>query len=176
MRFKQIIKFTGRLLLLLGVLASIKHLSGILEKDTLRTYRDVEELKKNFDDILIPSYIPEFLVWPPSKIIGQKRPYRAVAIELKDKKAKITLVLIVTEREEFRLESLSMKETKEQITHIIKGRKATLKIGRCSSIYSVNPEDLTCSELTWKERRYIINITIRSGPFELLKIAESMIH
>lgn len=176
MRFKKIIRFTGSLLLLIGILAAIKYLSSVVENDTMRVYRGIEELKKNFDDILIPAYIPESLAWPPSRIIGQKRPYRAIAIELKDKSDKIALVLIESEREGFRMESLSLKEATERLSHMIKGRKAILKIGKCSSLYGLNPGDLTCSELTWKEGRYFVNITIRSGPFELLKIAESMMH
>ncbi|MCX7793344.1 MAG: hypothetical protein N2257_02900 [Thermodesulfovibrionales bacterium] len=141
----------------------------------MRYYSSIEDLRKDFNDIIIPTYIPEFLAWPPSKIIGQKKPYRAVALELMDKKNNVALILVESERKEFRMKGLSPVEVKEVIRHVINGREAILRVGKCRQDFLIS-EEHTCSELTWREGRYFINLTLKSGPFELLKIAESMIH
>ncbi len=175
MKTKKGIRFAGSLLLLIVALIAIRYISGVLQKESLRTYKGIKELKKNFEGLIIPTYFPEFLKWPPSRIVAQKRAYRAIAIELKDKEDNIALVLTESEREDFRLQGLSIKESVETLSYDIKGRKAILRVGSCSPILKP-AETQRCSDLTWKEGNYYINIIIRSGPFELLKIAESMIH
>lgn len=175
MKLKKGIRFAGSLLLLIVALIAIKHISGVLQKESLRTYKGIEELQKNFEGLIIPTYFPEFLKWPPSRIVAQKRPYMAIAIELKDKENNIALVLTESEKEDFHLTGLSIKDTLEILPHDIKGRKAILRVGSCSPPLKLN-ETKVCSDLTWKEGKYYVNITIKSGPFELIKIAESMIH
>ena len=164
---KSVIRFIGAILLLIITLLVLNHLSGILQKDTLRRYRSIEELKGVLNDVSIPSYFPEFLSWPPSKIMAGKKPYRVMVLEFKDKKRNTALVIIESEREDFRTSSLLLTEVIETLPHRIKDRKALLKVGRCKGH--------TCSELTWKEGRYYIKITLNSGPFEIMKIAESMV-
>ncbi|MFN3739114.1 MAG: hypothetical protein ACK4TF_00380 [Thermodesulfovibrionales bacterium] len=175
MKPKKGIRFAGSLLFLIMALIAIRHISGVVQKESLRTYKGIEELQKNFEGLLIPTYFPEFLKWPPSRIVAQKRPYRAIAIELKDKENNIALVLTESEREDFRLQTLYIKDPIETLAHDIKGRKAILRVGSCSPVLKP-AETKICSNLSWKEGDYYINITIKSRPFELLKIAESMIH
>lgn len=175
MKPKKGIRFAGSVLLLIVALIAIRHISGVLQKESLRSYKGIEELQKNFEGLIIPTYFPESLKWPPSRIVAQKRPYMAVAIELKDKENNIALVLTESEKEDFRLHSLSIKDPIEILPHDIKGRKAILRVGSCAHVLKPAGTKV-CSDLTWKEGKYYVNITISSGPFELLKIAESMIH
>ncbi len=174
MKINLIIRFLGSLLLLTFCLVLLNHLTGTLERNTLRTYSSIEEVRRVLKDIIIPSYFPEFLRWPPSKIMAGKRPYRTMILEFKDSKGKPALLLTESEKEYLNMKTLMMTEVIDELPHEIKGRKVILRVGRCSS--------LSCGELRWKEGDYYIRLTLltqqetHSSPvIELLKIAESMV-
>jgi hypothetical protein len=61
------------------------------------------------------------------------------------------------------------KEVREKAPFDLRGRKSLLEVGTCE-----NGEQ--CSRISWNEGEYRLAVFMRSAPFELIKIAESMLH
>lgn len=166
MKIKSVIRFGSSVILFIIALWLINLLSGELEKDTLRSYKTIDEVRTILDDIIIPTYFPESLLWPPSRLLASKRPYRTVIMEFRDKNKNLHLVITESEKDDIKASDLYLTEVHETLQHRIKNRNVLIITGKC------NKE--RCSKIFWKEGRYFINITIRSDPFELLRLAESM--
>jgi hypothetical protein len=65
--------------------------------------------------------------------------------------------------------AISIDRLTEKVPYSLKGRNALLEVGSCKT-------GETCSRIAWKEGEYRITVAMRSSPFELIKISESMIH
>jgi hypothetical protein len=59
------------------------YLPMALQKDTMRKYKSIKEVKSklNIRDVYIPSYFPQIL-WPPSTILAQDKPFVAIILEV----------------------------------------------------------------------------------------------
>ncbi len=66
-------------------------------------------------------------------------------------------------------EKIKMVQVKETVHYFFKGRNAMLMVGACN-------DDEHCSRISWKEGEYRISVTMKSTPFDLLKVAEGMVH
>ncbi len=155
------------------LLAAVNRLPSSIEKGFARQYDSVEEAKRSigFDNILVPRYFPEGISWPPSFIFGQKKPYRAVVLEFrKAKTGETTLIIIQTSRRdsESQLQRTRLSELKEDTPYSLKGRIARLQVGTCD-------KGIPCSRISWKEGDIFFTVLYMSTPFELIRIAESMI-
>ncbi len=67
------------------------------------------------------------------------------------------------------LQRITLSEVKEQTQYRLKGRNVLLQVGTCDN-------EMPCSRMTWREdngSHYTVLLT--SSPFELIRIAESMI-
>jgi len=156
----------------LVTLKTLNWLPTILQKDMLRRFDSIEEVraKLNMRDVYVPSYFPESITWPPSEILAQTKPYPAVLIIFHAPKTRdATLVISQAVSDAFTDNSLiPLVRIARAVPYDLKNRKALLEVGTCA-----NTEP--CSRLSWTENSYRIRLVMKAPPFELIKIAESML-
>jgi hypothetical protein len=153
-------------------LVLLNRLPLALQKDTMRRYASVDEVrtKLNFKGIYVPSYFPQNITWPPSEILAQNRPYPAILMVFHYAgKREAALVISQTSAESFPGDAfITFDKITETVPFPFKSRQALLEVGTC--------KEEPCSRISWHEGGYHIVLAMKSPPFELIKIAESMLH
>ena len=154
------------------VLKTLNWLPTMFQKDMLRKFDSMDEVqsKLNIRDLLVPSYFPESIMWPPSEILAQAKPYPAVLMIFNDAKTRdVALVISEAASDAFSENSLlPFVQITRKVPFDLKNRKALLEVGTCK-------KDEPCSRLSWTENKYRIVLTMKSPPFELVRIAEGML-
>jgi hypothetical protein len=172
-RFLSFIYFLITVAIIVATLKFMNYLPMLIQPDTMGRYRNIEEVKSalNIRDVYVPSYFPQGLIWPPSGILAQNKPFTAVILEFKNTERKdIALIISQSTSATFRPdEKIRMRRIKEKVGYPLKGRDMILEAGVCAG-------EEPCSRITWSEGRYTIIVTAKSEPPALMKIAESMIH
>ncbi|MBI5739981.1 MAG: hypothetical protein HZA16_04595 [Nitrospirae bacterium] len=172
-RILSLIYFLITVVILVAAIKIINYLPMVIQAGTIREYHSIEEVrsKLNIKDIYIPTYFPQGLVWPPSLVLAQDKPFTAVITEFKKAgKEAPALILSQSASATFRTdEKIRLRGIKEKISYPLKGRNMMLEAGVCDN-------EEPCSRITWAEGRYTITVTAKSEPPDLLKIAESMVH
>jgi len=155
------------------VLKTLYWLPNMLQKDMMRKFDSVDEVqsKLNIKDLHVPSYFPQSIMWPPSEILAQAKPYPAVLMIFNDAKTRgVALVISQAASDTFSTNTLlPFVQITRKVPYDLKTRKALLEVGMCKN-------DEPCSRLSWTENNYRIVLTMKSLPFELIRIAESMLH
>ncbi len=157
-----------------GLLAAMNRLPSLIREDFPRQYGSIEEVKRSLglDNVLAPAYFPEGISWPPSLIIAQKKPYKSVTMEFKKARTPDT-ALMVTEsfvtRSDAEPQRIRLSELKEESRYQLKGKTALLQVGTCEG-------SMSCSRISWQDNGLHCTVLLMSSPFELIRIAESMIH
>jgi hypothetical protein len=155
------------------VLSLLNWVPSAVQKEGMRKYKSIEDVKTelNIKTIFLPSYFPQYLVWPPSEIYAESKPYKIVLMHFTNYE-KTDIVLSIRQAEQAapaplqsRIEPVTVKG-KEQV--LIKGRKGLLSIALC-------PGGEPCNSVSWQEEGYTIEIVAKDSVNELLKIAESTI-
>jgi hypothetical protein len=171
-RTAAFLSFTLAIGVLVAFLAVVNWVPVAFQKDSFRRYRSIDEVRAalNIRDIYVPSYFPEHIVWPPSEILAQGRPFPAVVMEFKDAKSgKIVLVLSQSQGGTFPAgRAIDLASVKETVPFIMKGRKAVLVVGECA-------KNEPCSRITWNEGPYTVTALMKAAPFELTRITDSML-
>ncbi len=156
----------------LVVLRTLNWLPGMLQKDMMSRYGSVEEVraKLNIRDLLVPTYFPQSIMWPPSEILAQAKPYHAVLMVFKAAKDRdVALVISQAASDAFSANALiSFAQITRTVTYDLKGRKALLEVG-------TGKNEEPCSRLSWTEHDYRVMLVMKSPPFEVIRIAESML-
>lgn len=157
---------------------ALKVLNGFplfLQKDLMRRYGDFEEMRTALGgrNVYVPSYFPEDFRWPPSGILAQGKPYPAVIMEFgksgEGKTREIGMMIYQAAEDDFSPGgTLALTRIRERATYPLKGRSAILEVGS-----GVNGEP--CSRISWREKEVRITVLARLTPFELMKVAESML-
>jgi len=169
----------GLLLMLLmtaavvALLASVNRLPLVTQKGLMRRYGSIEEAKRalGLEQVLVPSYFPEGITWPPSLVLAQKNPYPAVVMEFKKAAAKETALIVIQASPagvNGQLQRVKMSELKEETRYALKGKTVILQVGTCDN-------GMPCSRMAWQDNGFQRTILLMSSPFELIRIAESMI-
>lgn len=172
---KNLFKFFSFLIaigLIILVLKILYWLPSVIQPDIMKSYKSIEEAKSklNIKEIYVPSYFPEGLVWPPSNVLAQKKPYLAIVIEFKDKKGNLALIISQAASKKFTPDKkIKMAQIKQKVNFNLKGRKADLVVGLCKN------EELF-STISWNERYYSLTVIAKLSPADLIKLCESMIH
>jgi hypothetical protein len=165
--------FLLTVVLLVLALKFLNYLPMAVQTDTIRRYRSVDEVRArlNIRDIYVPSYFPQGLVWPPSEILAQRRPFAAVIMEFHSAGREDTVLMISQSAStHFKPdEKIRLQRIKDRVGYPLRGRVMMLEAGVCA-------DEEPCSRVSWAEEGYTITVTARSEPPELMKIAESMIH
>ena len=155
-----------------ATLMILNWLPTVLQKDMLGRFGSIEEVRArlNIREVYVPSYFPEDVVWPPSEILAQARPYPAVLIVFQDRKTRdAALVISQAASDAFPDGSLiPIVRIERAVPYDVKNRKALLEVGVCA-----NTEP--CSRLSLTENGYRIKLAMKAPPFELIRIAESML-
>ena len=161
----------GVAILVLG-LKFFNWLPLMVQVDSMRGYKDLEEVRGALQirTIFVPSYFPQHLNWPPSRILAQRKPFPAVIMEFEKMTSKDTMLLISQSTSEDFLpeEKIRLIQVEENVAYSLKGREALLRVGVCQ-------RNEPCSGISWKEGEYRIHVLAISTPFELIRIAESML-
>ncbi len=168
----RLLAFSGTVVLLVLVLKGLNRLPLVVQDDFMRRYPDLDEVRGTLaiPAILVPSFFPQNLSWPPSTILAQGKPYPAVIMEFEKAGGKETVLLISqsSSAEFFPDEKIRIVDVKERVAYPLKGRNAVLTVGLCR-----NAEP--CCGISWKEKDFHVHVLSRSTPFELIRIAESML-
>jgi hypothetical protein len=80
-------------------------------------------------------------------------------------------VLVISQAlaDDFRADDkIRITQLKERVKYPLKGRDSVLEVGFCK-------KGETCSRVSWKEGKVRIEVMAKSSPFEMLKVAESML-
>ena len=160
--------------LAVALLAAANRLPFLMQKGFARQYDSLEDAKQalGLDNVLVPAYFPEGITWPPSLILAQKKPYTAVVMEFKKAEATETALIVIqssSDGGDGQLQRIKLSQLKEETRYRLKGKMVLLQVGTCGS-------DLPCSRMTWQDGGLHRTVLLMSSPFELIRIAESMIH
>jgi hypothetical protein len=158
--------------LLILALKVINWLPIAFKQDSVRRYGSIEEVRSalNLKDIYVPSYFPQQISWPPAAILAQNKPFTAIVMEF-TRADKRNTALVISQSEGTALnvdDPIEIRSVTEKVQYTIKGRDAVLTVGSC-----INDEP--CSGITWTEGKYTMTVLMKSTPFELTKIVESML-
>lgn len=168
----RMLSFTFMIGLLILALKVINWIPLALQQDAVRRYTTIEEVRSalNRKDLYVPSYFPQQISWPPSAILAQNKPFFAMVMEFtRADKRNTALVISQSEGKALNVENpIEFQVVTEKVQYTIKGRKAVLTVGSCG-------DDEPCSGITWIEGKYTMTVLMKSTPFELTKIVESML-
>ncbi len=168
----RLVSFGIGILILVGATMAVNRVPVTVQGDLLRKYDSVDAVSTGLPSLPIyaPSYFPEDLRWPPSRVLAQGRPFPAVLMEFEGRKSgRPVLVICQSAGGEFPPgDKLRLAKVKEKTAYRLKGRDARLEVGACG-------DGATCSRIAWTEGAYRIDVTGRSAPLELIRVAESMI-
>jgi len=171
-RFYRFAAFAAAVVLLVAALKLLNWLPLAARPDLLTEYRDLEEARiaAGIETAFVPSYFPQNLSWPPSLIWAQGTPFPALLLEFGRPVGKETVLLISQAESEsfFPAERMRFLEVEQDVPYTLKGKPARLQVGSC-------PGSESCSGITWREGKYTIVVRAKLSPFELIRIAESML-
>lgn len=156
------------------IIALVNRLPSLIHDDFIQRHAGIEKAERSLGTdyrIYIPSYFPTDISWPPSLILTQEKPYKAAVIEFADtERIKTVLVLIQSSLKDAdpQLQRITMSEVLEKTGFSLKGRSAILQVGECGP-------GITCSSMKWQENGLYLTVLLMSPPFELIRVAESML-
>src|SRR5512135_388396 len=165
------VAFVAVIILLVLALAILNRIPPFFQKDTLRRYDNLDEVRTtlNMKDIAVPSYFPQDVSWPPFEILAQGKPFPAVFMKFKQTgTGNIALVISQSEGDLNAGNPIEIVSVTQNVEYQLKGRKAVLTVG-------IGKKGEPCGRIMWKENSRFLSVSMRSTPFELTKIAESMI-
>jgi len=167
--------FAAGLAILIIALKALNWFPLIAQKDLMRRYGDFEEMRTalGIRQVFVPSYFPEDFRWPPTGILAQGKPYPAVIMEFErsgeGKPREVGMMIYQAAGDDFSPGGpLVLSRVRERATYPLKGRSALLEVGS-----GVKGEP--CSRISWREKDVRITVLARLTPFELMKVAESML-
>ena len=101
---KGTVRFAALAVGLLIMLLLLNWLPGTVDKGGMKHYAGVDELRREsgFGAIIVPSYFPESIKWPPTSVLGQKRPFMATIMEFEGNDGRPTLIISESGSPEFR--------------------------------------------------------------------------
>jgi len=168
----RFLSFTFMIGLLILALKVMNWIPLAMQREAVKRYNSIEEVRSalNRKDIYVPSYFPQQISWPPSAILAQSKPYFAMVMEFtRADKRNTALVISQSEGKALNVENpIEISTVTERVHYTIKGRDAVLTVGACG-------KEEPCSGIAWIEGRYTMTVLMKSTPFELTKIVESML-
>jgi len=167
--------FAAGLAILVIALKALNWFPLVAQKDLMRRYGDFEEMRTALGgrNVYVPSYFPEDFRWPPTGILAQGKPFPAVIMEFersgKGNTKEVGMMIYQAARDDFSPGGpLLLSTIRERATYPLKGRSAILEVGS-----GVKGEP--CSRISWREKDVRVTVLARLTPFELMKVAESML-
>jgi hypothetical protein len=172
MLIKRYLLFGAIMFVTVIMLALLNWFPSAVQKEGIRKYKSIEEVENRLKikKIFLPSYFPQYLIWPPAEIYARRKPYKMVLMHFTNYERK-EIVLSIRQVDPSdpaplmsRIEPVTIKQRDKVL---IKGRRGLLSIALC-------PGREPCNSVTWREEGYDVEIIAKDSVTELLKIAESM--
>jgi hypothetical protein len=160
------------IVVLIGVVKVMNWVPTAVQEGALKKYKSVEEVKSTLQigEIYVPSYFPQHLTWPPSEILAQTRPF--IAVQMTFRRVDTGEIALIISQSSgtgtFPGRRISITQIKERVPYSLEGRDAVLEVGVCKN-------NEPCSQISWKEGKYLLTVSMKSTPFDLIKLADSMI-
>lgn len=152
----------------------LKKVPAYIQEREQKSYRTVEEAEYSLGlSIFLPSYFPDYLIWPPKEIRVVRKPsliITLVFISGGDGRPSLVIHEIISNTDESKgvgVDSMEPNRDSEEIQVSVGGAKGTLELG-------VVEKGSRWTRLSWRQGDR--KIVLRSnGPVEdLLKIARSV--
>ncbi len=168
----RLVSFGIGIVILVGATMAVNRVPVTVQGDLLREYDSIDDATAALPSLAVyaPSYFPQDLRWPPSRVLAQGQPFPAVLMEFEGRKSGRTdLAISQSAGGAFPpADNIRLAKVKERTPYRLKGRDARLEVGACG-------DGATCSRIAWTEGTYRIDVTGRSAPLDLIRVAESMI-
>lgn len=160
--------------LVAAALGGMNLLAASIQNVAASRVADIDEARRSvgFTQITVPTYFPEGITWPPSSIIGQRKPFPAVALEFRGTQGGSIALIIVQQlrsNDPRALQRVSLTNIQEETPYLIKKQQAILQVGTCGSASQ-------CSQMRWSSDNVHHSVLFLGPPIELIRLAESMIH
>jgi len=168
---KGFIRFIGLIAALVAFLLVLNWLPGAIDKGGMRPYPGVDDIRKEaaFGSVIVPSYFPEGIKWPPSLVLGQSRPFMAVVMEFDGDGNQRALVISESLSADFEPgHAARFLELRQSVEMDLQGRPAHIETGLCR-------DGASCSSISWKEGDLHIRLFMRAPTLTLIRLAESML-
>jgi hypothetical protein len=165
--------FAMMIAILTGLLQLLNWIPSAVQDGAFQRYASIDEMRAHLkiSTVYTPAYYPRSVLWPPSLIAAQTRPYPAVVMEFVKSDEPGETILVITQTalpHPPLVEKLRLTAIRESVRYEFKGRTALLEVGVCR-------KDEQCCRMTWNEENVRIALVMRSSPVELVRVAESMI-
>lgn len=164
-----------RFLLLSGLVVTVvlvlNWIPTVVGRDAMRSYPSVEKLKHEpgFEGLLVPSYFPEGITWPPAMILGQKEPFMAAVISFDGARGRDSLVISQSTSPDFDPGGVMRFEVLRQSVEMDRaGRHLRVEIGLCH-------DGAQCSRVSWSGTDRHVKVFMYGPSVTLLRIVQSMI-
>lgn len=142
------------------------------QKELMREYGDLDEMKAalNFSHVYVPSYFPQNLAWPPSRILAQRKPYPALVLEFTQAETgRAALVISQAASDDFLPGgAIEIAKVRERTTFSMKGREFLLEVG-------LGRKGEPCSRVSWREGQVRLTVAGKAPPQEVIRVAESLL-
>ncbi|MGD0884212.1 MAG: hypothetical protein ABSA46_04925 [Thermodesulfovibrionales bacterium] len=172
---KKILGAFSFAILIAGVIIALKILNWLplaVQEGSMKRYDSIEEVRAalNVREIYVPAYFPQSLTWPPSLILAQSKPFEAIIMVFTSAaKGGVTLVTSQSTAADFVPDdTIKILRTKETVKYSLRGRDALIEVG-------TGKNEEQCSRISWTEGKFKIRVAMKSNPFDLIRIAESMV-
>ena len=168
-----LLSFVAVVVAVVVMLKVLDWVPGVLEPGLMKKYPSVEAAQSSLGirRILVPTYFPQTLGWPPAEILAQSEPFPAVVMTFYRAGSSEPL-LVISEAASPRFESdvtIRFARVDETVPLDLAGRKATLEAGLCT-------DHRACSRIRWHEAGMDVRLTMKAPSPDLLRIARSMLH
>jgi hypothetical protein len=150
--------FVVTVAVLIGGLKLINWVPSVVQEGFIGEYKSIEEVESK-------------LKWPPDTIWAQTKPFTAIVMEFRNQdKGELGLIIsqVAAGAHFIPASKIRIAEVREKAAYSLKGRKAVLEVG-------TGKNEEPCSSISWTEGGYRMTVVMKSSPFDLLKIAESML-
>jgi hypothetical protein len=172
-QLRKYILFSIMIAVIVTMLDLLNWVPTAVQKDGIRQYKTIEDAKSaiKLGKLFLPSYFPQYLVWPPSEVYGRRKPHKMVLMHFTDYQRK-DVILSIMQAESADSQPLKSRiepvTTKKKEAVLVKGRKGELSIALC-------PGGEPCNSVSWQVDGFTFTIIAKDSVQELLKIAESMV-
>ena len=168
---KGAVRFAALLAGLLALLSVLNWIPGAVDKSGMRKYAGIEQLRHEpgFERVMVPSFFPEGIMWPPALVLGQKKPFMASVMEFDGKGARRALIISQSASAGFEPgPGARFSELRQSINMDLNGREALIETGLCA-------DGTACSRLSWQQDgRLYVKLFMRAPSVTLISIAQSM--
>ncbi len=170
---KKYIIFGAMVVAVTVMLSLLNWVPTIFQREGVRKYKSIEDAKSELklSKLFLPSYFPQYLIWPPTEIYGRRKPAKMVLMHFINYERKDVVLSIMQADSsdphplKSRIEPVKIRK-REGI--LIKGRKGELSLALCAG-------GEPCNSVTWESDGYTFTIIAKDSVKELLKISESVI-